>query len=106
MIEHEYLLYRYRPRRATKGGGGGETSPLSFFKNQKKCPDFGKKGPNCVYTWVESFIQNVVLRVSSGKSSNIFPMKPFSFVFDNTTLTPQNLPCPKKYLVARLRPCY
>ena len=34
-------------RRAIKGGGG--SPPLPFFENQKKCPDFGKKGPNCVY---------------------------------------------------------
>ena len=24
-------------------------APLPFLENQKKCPDFGKKGPNCVH---------------------------------------------------------
>ena len=29
-------------------GGRGETSP-ALFENRKKCPDFGKKGPDCVH---------------------------------------------------------
>ena len=29
-------------------GGRGEAS-YALFKNRKKCPDFGKKGPDCVH---------------------------------------------------------
>ena len=36
---------------------GGGRPPLSFSENQKKCPDFGKKGPNCVHLWVKFSIQ-------------------------------------------------
>ena len=39
-------------------------SPLHFFENQKRCPDFGKKGSNCVHLWVNFSIENIVLRVS------------------------------------------
>ena len=28
--------------------GGGEAFP-AFFENQNKCPDFGKKCPDCVH---------------------------------------------------------
>ena len=35
--------------------GEGARPPLPFFENQKKCPGFGKKGPDC---------DHVVLRVS------------------------------------------
>ena len=59
-------------------GERGGRPPLPFFENRKKCPDFGKKSPNCVYSRVESFIQNVVLKVSRRKSSKIFPCR---FVF-------------------------
>ena len=37
----------------TQLGGEGGRPPLSFFENRKKCPDFGKRGPNCVHPWVE-----------------------------------------------------
>ena len=52
--------------------GGRGRSPLLFFEDRKKCPDFGKKGPNCVHPWVESSIPNAVLRVSRRKSSKLF----------------------------------
>ena len=70
-------------RRAANGGGEGGRFPLPFFVNGRKCPDFGKKGFNCVYPWVKSFIQNVVLRVTRRKSSKIFPCgASLSCVFD------------------------
>ena len=56
-------------------GGGG--FPCPFLKIEKKCPDFGIKGPNYVHPWVKSSIQNVVLRVSRRKSSEIFPCELF-----------------------------
>ena len=46
--------------RATRGRG--EASP-SLIANRKKCPDFGKKGPDCVHLWVKFSIQNVALGV-------------------------------------------
>ena len=92
-------------KRATMGKGGGR-SPLPFFENLKKCPDFGKKGPNCVHPWVESSIQNVILRVSRRKSSKTFPCGAIFLCFwrkvYRSVLIPQNLPCPEKFLVARL----
>ena len=36
-----------------------EASP-ALFKNRRKCPDFLKKGPDCVHLWVKFSIQNVV----------------------------------------------
>ena len=54
-------------------GGEGRRSPLPFFENQKKYPDFRKKGPDCVHPYVKFTIQNVVLRVSKRKKITIFP---------------------------------
>ena len=41
-------------------GGGGRRPPLLFFENQKKCPNFKKKFPDCALPWVKFSIQNVV----------------------------------------------
>ena len=46
----------------TQLGQRGEASP-GLFENQKKCLDFGKKGPDCVHFWIKFSIQNAVLRV-------------------------------------------
>ena len=85
---------------------GGGIPCLFFFENRKKCPDFGKKGPDCVHPWVKFYIQNVVLRVSRKKSLQLFPAGPFFLDFLTKCLSkcliPRNLPCPKKFLVARL----
>ena len=63
-------------------GGRGATPP-AVFENRKKCPDFWKKGLDCVYTWVKFSIQNVVLRVSRRKNSKMFPCgASFSIVID------------------------
>ena len=85
LVEHIYY------RRATRGGwrrGGG--LHCSFLKIEKKCPDFGKKGPYCVHPWVEYAIQNIVLRVSRRKSSKMFPWGVFFLVY----LTKSLLTCP------------
>ena len=37
-------------KHATRGGRG--RPPLLFFENRKNCPDFVKKGTNCVHPWV------------------------------------------------------
>ena len=69
------------PRRANRWGGGD--LPCSCLKIEKKCPDLGKKGPNCVHPWLDSSIPNVILRVSRRKSSKILPGGTFfSCVFD------------------------
>ena len=62
-------------------GGEGRRPPLPFFENRKKCPNFGKKGPNGVHLWVKSSIQNVVLRVYRTKSFRIFPTGSFFLGF-------------------------
>ena len=41
-------------------GGRGEGPPLFFSENHKKCPDLGKKGPDCVHLWAKFSIQNVL----------------------------------------------
>ena len=51
--------------------------PLPFFENRKKCPDLGKKGPDCALPWVKFSIQNVVLKVSRIKNAKIFPSGAF-----------------------------
>ena len=67
----------------TQLGERGGDFPCPFLKIEKKCADFGNKGPYCLHLRVESFIQNVVLRVSRRKSSKIFPCGTvFSFIFD------------------------
>ena len=95
---------------AQLGGGEGGGIPCPFLKIEKKCPDFGKKGPNCVHPWLYSSIPNVVLRVSRRKSSKIFPCRTFfSYVFDEKFIEvpiPQNLPCSEKFLVACLLPLF
>ena len=78
---HSFLANKI-PKSNSGAQLGGERPPLPFFENRKKCPDFGRKGPNCVHPWVESSIQNVVLRVSRRKSSKMFPCGAFSYVFD------------------------
>ena len=81
----------------------------ALFENRKKCPNFGKKGPNCVHLSVKFSIQNVVLRVSRRKNSKIFPWGSlFSCAFDEMFikvpyfhhLSPPS--CCKKFLAAHL----
>ena len=54
--------------------------PLPFFENRKKCPDLGKKGPDCVLPWVKFSIQNVVLKVSRIKNAKKFSQRGLFFV--------------------------
>ena len=60
------------------------------------CPDLGKKGPNCVHHWIESSIQNIVLRVSRIKAPTFSPVESFFFCFSffvcvyRSVLIPQN----------------
>ena len=68
-------------RCAIRGRRSGGRHPLPFFENQKKCPDFAKKGPNCVHPQVKFIIQNVILRVSRRKNSKIFPAVLFFIEF-------------------------
>ena len=67
-----YICYIYR--RATSGGG--QVSPCTFLKIEKKCPDFGKMCPVCVHLWVEILI-NAILRASWRKKTKIFPCGAF-----------------------------
>ena len=43
-----------------------KTSP-ALLEDQNKCPDFGKKSPNCAHHCIKFSIQNVVLRASKRK---------------------------------------
>ena len=61
--------------------GKGGRPPLPFFENKEKCPDFGKKHPDCGHPWVKSAIQNVVLKVSKRKNSKIFSSGAFFLGF-------------------------
>ena len=60
---------------------GRPTPSLPFFENRRECPEFGKKGPDCVHHWVTFFIQNVVSKVSRRKISNIFHYRVFFSCF-------------------------
>ena len=88
--------------------GEGRRPPLLFFEIWKKCPDFGKKGPDCVNLWVKFSIQNIVLRVSARKNSKMFPSGAFfhemCFWWNayQSALVPWNLPCREKCLVVHL----
>ena len=53
---------------------------------QKKCPDFGKKGLDCIRLWVKFSIRNVVLGASKRKKSKMFLYKAFFIVFDEIPL--------------------
>ena len=64
-------------RRTTSGWRRRWGLPFSLFQNWKKYPDFGKKDPNCVHLWVESIIQNVVLRLSSRKGFKLVSCRAF-----------------------------
>ena len=85
--------------------GRGEASP-ALFENRKKCPHFGKKDPDCIHLWVKFSIQNIVLRVSRRKNSQIFHAGPFFLVFLTKCLSKcpssTKLQCPEKFLVAHL----
>ena len=52
--------------------GGKRERTLLFSENRKRCPDFGKKGRDCIHLCVKFSIQNVVLRVSRRRYSKIF----------------------------------
>ena len=71
-------------KRATRGSGGG--LPCPFLKIEKKCPDFEKK----------ALIVSIL-----GLNPSLGWMYFWRKVYQSA-LTPQNLPCPKKCLVARL----
>ena len=88
---------------AQLGGRDGGEAPQPFFENQKKALILEKKGPNCVHSWVESSIQNVVLRVSWRKSYKILPCRAFFLVFlTKGLLKCPNFTSPESFLVARL----
>ena len=55
------------PMRATRAGGWGRGLPCPFLKIKKKCPDFRKKGPDCVHPYVK-----FILRVSKRSKFKIF----------------------------------
>ena len=74
-----------------KLGKRGEVSQ-AIFENQKKCPEFGKKDPDCIHHWVKFFIQDIVLRVFWRKKLKIFHCGAFLCFWRNvyqSALVPQ-----------------
>ena len=61
------------------GRGAGVFSPALFWKSNKKSPDCVKNALTWknVHFWVKFSFQNVVLRVSRRKNSQIFPCAAF-----------------------------
>ena len=53
----------------------------ALFENRQKCPDFIKKGPDCVHLWVKFSIENVNLRVIRSKISEMFSCEPLFLMF-------------------------
>ena len=76
-IQGYWCIFSHIQRHTTRARG--ETSPAPL-ENQQKCPDFIKKGPDCVHLWVNSSMQNVVLRVFKRKISELFPYGAFFLV--------------------------
>ena len=48
-LRFENVLGRGTTRKGGKGGKGGWKAHRSFFENEKKRLDFGKKDPDCVH---------------------------------------------------------
>ena len=67
-----YFIHIQLHSQARNQGGERRSSP-PLFENRKKCPEFGKKSPDCIHHWVEFSIQDVVLRVFRIKNSKTFP---------------------------------
>ena len=91
---------------AQLGGGRGRGLPRPFLKIEKSVLILEKKVLVVVHSWVECSVQNVALRVSRRKTPKVLPCVAFFLCFwrkvYRSALIPQNLPCPKKFLVARL----
>ena len=90
-------------------GGEEKLPPLLFFENRKQCPDFGRKGTDCIQLWIKFPTQNVILRVSRRKISKMFPNgASFSCVFEEmfikcpSSTYPSLLPCSENFLVGHL----
>ena len=54
--------------------------PLTFFENQKNCPEFGKKAV-IVFIFRSNFRVKIVLRVSRRNNSKLFRVGFFLLVF-------------------------
>ena len=105
-IQGYWCIFNHIHRHPTRREG--EVSPALIWKS-RKCPGFGKKGPDCVNLWVTFSIQNANLRVFGWKNSKMFPclqgLFSFSFFWQSvywSVLVPQNLPSAEKILIAHL----
>ena len=104
ILLHEEIENLHSHRRASRGEESGRP-PCPFWKIEKSALVL-EKNSNCVHTRVESSIENIVLRVSRGKSSKILPCGTFFLVFltkswsqcPNSTKSPW----PKQFLVGHL----
>ena len=92
------IFYRHATR------GQREKNSLPFFENQKKCTDFGKKkGPDSIILSL-----NLPFKMKFweylGEKTPLRSLFFFNF-WQNvywSALISRNLPCPEKFLVARL----
>ena len=50
-----------QPLTGAQLGGKGEASSAIFENQKNKCPDFGRKDPDCDHLWVQFSIQNIDL---------------------------------------------
>ena len=91
-IQGYWCIFNHIHRHPTRREG--EVSPALIWKS-RKCPGFGKKGPDCVNLWVTFSIQNANLRVFGWKNSKMFPCLQglFSFSFFFFFLTKCLLKC-------------
>ena len=94
--------HTYIYRRAT-----GRRPPHPFFENWKKVPWFLKKSPY-LYLYLDwIFHSKCTFQSIYGKKLQNFCLRGIFFVcfwqkVYQSALTPQNLSCPKRFLVARL----
>ena len=84
----------------------GEGGLPCLFENLKKCPDFGKKGPDCLHLWLKFSIQNVALRVLRKKIIQNFSLQGFLFLFLTKCLSksPNSTKPPMPYKISGCAP--
>ena len=82
LVHLEPEMMHIQPHSKTRNYGEGKKLPLPFLKSEK-VPSIWKKDPDGVHLLLSFSIQNVVLRASKRKNSEMFPCgNCFSCVLD------------------------
>ena len=91
---------------SAEGRGERRRRPSQPFFENRKCPHFGKKCPDYIHLCVKFSIQNVVLKVSRRKNSNIFHCGAFFLVFLTKCLSkcPNSTKCPLPWKISGCAP--